>query len=519
MSPQHLSAPHHPVRSWAVASVLACSSVWAHAISLGTASVSSGIGQPLRAAIAITQFKVEDLRQLQVRLAESASFQNAGMPRHPALQGLEVRLEFRGNGEPVLALWGQVPVTEPFLDLIVEAQWPSGRLAMNHTLLVSPAGATTSTHDPSKATPSPSGAALITPVVDPQSLTPTPALATAQAESSPAIAVPLAAVLSSEKPSLTVQRGDTAAKLALRQLPAGVTLEQMLVAMVRGNPEAFIESNVNLLRAGAQIQWPSELEARKIPLEEARQTVIAQNADFAKFARRLAQSALKAQGTASREMAGKISPASPPAPEAAPGQDKLTLSANANVSANANANAITPHSDEARLAIEREIQEKSAQLAALKKNLNDLAALSAQTNGKNTAHSASNSAQSIAADSSRAPSAEGLAPNTAALNPTQSTTTMSLLAQLSQHPSLWLWMAALLASMLGLAVGVRRRHAKRVDFFGKHSVLSPANEAPPTLSTPDASPSGLPPQFAHLDLNLTPNQVAAKPTVEKGNRP
>ena len=519
MSPQHLSAPHHPVRSWAVASVLACSSVWAHAISLGTASVSSGIGQPLRAAIAITQFKVEDLRQLQVRLAESASFQNAGMPRHPALQGLEVRLEFRGNGEPVLALWGQVPVTEPFLDLIVEAQWPSGRLAMNYTLLVSPAGATTSTPDPSKATPSPSGAALMPPVVDPQSLTPTPALATAQAESSPAIAVPLAAVLSSEKPSLTVQRGDTAAKLALRQLPAGVTLEQMLVAMVRGNPEAFIESNVNLLRAGAQIQWPSELEARQIPLEEARQTVIAQNADFAKFARRLAQSALKAQGTASREMAGKISPASPPAPEAAPGQDKLTLSANAQVSANANASAITPYSDEARLAIEREIQEKSAQLAALKKNLNDLAALSAQTNGKNTAHSASNSAQSIAADTSRAPSVEGLAPNTAALNPTQSTTTMSLLAHLSQHPSLWLWMAALLASMLGLAVGVRRRQAKRVDFFSKHSVLSPANEAPPTLCTPDASPSGLPPQFAHLDLNLTPNQVAAKPTAEKGNRP
>ncbi len=521
MSPQHLSAPHHPVRSWAVASVLACSSVWAHAISLGTASVSSGIGQPLRAAIAITQFKVEDLRQLQVRLAESASFQNAGMPRHPALQGLEVRLEFRGNGEPVLALWGQVPVTEHFLDLIVEAQWPSGRLAMNYTLLVSPAGATTSTPDSSKATPSPSGAALMPPVVDPQSLTPTPALATAQAESSPAGAVPLAAVLSPEKPSLTVQPGDTAAKLALRQLPEGVTLEQMLVAMVRGNPEAFIEGNVNLLRAGAQIQWPSALEARQIPLAEARQAVITQNADFAKFARRLAQSALKAQGTANREMAGKISPASPPAPEATPGQDKLTLSANAKVSANvsANASAITPHSDEARLAIEREIQEKSAQLTALKKNLDDLAALSAQTNGKNTAHSASNSAQSVAADSSQAPSAVGLAPNTAALDPTQSTTSMSLLAQLSQHPSLWLWMAALLASMFGLAVGVRRRQAKRVDFFSKHSVLSPANEAPPTLGTPDASPSGLPPQFAHLDLNLTPNQVAAKPTAEKGNRP
>jgi hypothetical protein len=72
------------------------------------------------------------------------------------------------------------------------------------------------------------------------------------------------------------------------------------------------------------------------------------------------------------------------------------------------------------------------------------------------------------------------------------------MAQISQHPTLWVWMAGLLAAMVGLAIGVRRRHAQRVDFFG-------ANNAP-NSATP--MPSGLPAQFAKIDLNLTPTPEA-----------
>ena len=359
MSRLHPGTPHHHFRSWAVASVLACSSWWAQAVSLGPVAVSSGIGQPLRASIAITQFKVEDLRQLQVRLADAASFQQAGISVHPALNGLQVSLAFRGNGEPVIALVGQVPVTENFLDLIVEAQWPSGRLAMNYTLLVSPLGAL-----PDAATP------VMSPVVDPQAL-----VAPTVAAQSPGNANPSA---------LTVRAGDTALKLVLAQRPAGVSLAQMLVAMVRANPEAFIEGNVNLLREGAEIQMPSVQEAAQISAEEARQTVLAQNADFANYARRLAQSALKAQGSASREMVGQVKPATETTPPAPAGQDKLTLSQR----------AITPNSDEARWAVEQEIKEKTAQLAALKKNLDDLQSLAAKTNTTTASSSPSPKSQS-----------------------------------------------------------------------------------------------------------------------------
>ena len=121
-----------------MASVLACASLLANAVTLGPLSVESGLGQPLRAAIEITQYKVEDLRKLKIQLAEFASFEQAGMAFNPALNGLQARLEFRGDGKPYIALAGQIPVTDHFVDVIVEAQWPSGRLAMNYTLLVSP---------------------------------------------------------------------------------------------------------------------------------------------------------------------------------------------------------------------------------------------------------------------------------------------------------------------------------------------------------------------------------------------
>ena len=482
MSRLHPGTPHHHFRSWAVASVLACSSWWAQAVSLGPVSVSSGIGQPLRASIAITQFKVEDLRQLQVRLADAASFQQAGISVHPALNGLQVSLAFRGNGEPVIALVGQVPVTENFLDLIVEAQWPSGRLAMNYTLLVSPLGAL-----PDAATP------VMSPAVDPQAL-----VAPSAAAQSPGNANPSA---------LTVRAGDTALKLVLAQRPAGVSLAQMLVAMVRANPEAFIEGNVNLLREGAEIQMPSVQEAAQISAEEARQTVLAQNADFANYARRLAQSALKAQGSASREMVGQVKPATETTPPSPAGQDKLTLSQR----------AITPNSDEARWAVEQEIKEKTAQLAALKKNLDDLQSLAARTNTTTASSSPSPSPSPIPGQTqqassdlaapatpsaqSSASSAEGGA-NAMTSSAASAPPSQTLLAQVSQHPTLWAWMAGLLAAMVGLAFGVRRRHAQRIDFFG-------TDNAPNTAAP---MPSGLPAQFAKIDLNLTPNLEAEKPT-------
>ena len=455
-------------KSWTVASVLACASLSVKALTLGQVSVESGLGQPLRAAVEITQYKVEDLRKLKVQLAEPASFAQAGMAFHPALSGLQTRLEFRGDGKPYIALTGTTPVNEHFIDVIVEAQWPSGRLAMNYTLLVSPAGAVKTIPENSR-----NDAPITAPVVSPQTLTSN---------------VLPAADNSASAEVITVHAGDTASKLALPRLPQGVSLDQMLLAMVRANPEAFIESNVNLLREGAQVRMPLAQEAAQVSAEEARQTVIAQTVDFAAYARRLAQSALKAQDSPSREMTGKLSPALPPKDPAQPERDQLILSQR----------EVSLRSAEAQLAVEREIQDKTEQLAALKKNLESLKSLSTATN--------------VAAASPT---------ETATLKPNLPAAVAELpakswLERIRHSPSIGVWAAALLAAMVGWVWWARSRPSREDNLFGGQPTLTPGwtpTQPQDQVTTLSPLPSGLPPQFANLDLNLTPAPDAqAAPT-------
>jgi pilus assembly protein FimV len=273
--------------------------------------------------------------------------------------------------------------------------------------------------------------------------------------------------------AITVRAGDTASQLVFRKMPAGVSLNQMLLAMLRANPEAFIEGNVNLLREGAQVHLPSAQSATQISTEEARQTVIAHHADFVAYTQRLAQSPLKATDTASREMTGKVTAEAPPTVTVQTEQDKLTLSKG----------EVTAESADARLALEREIQDKTDQLAALKKNLETLKSLSAKPDREKTSPSELSALKpSLTVAAAEAHSAP-------------------LLDAISRNTSIWTWVMALLAGMAGWVWVVRRRPAEPVDLLGTDSLVAPA---PSPLPPASPFPSGLPPQFADLDLNLTP---------------
>lgn len=437
-------------KTWAVALVLACASGSAQALSLGQFLVDSSLGQPLRAAIEITNYTIEDLRRLKVQVAEPGSFEQAGMVFHPALADVQAQLEFRGDGKPFIGLTGITPVNEHFLDVIVEAQWPAGRLAMNYTLLISPVGA--ASIKPEKAAPDATPAQVMAPVVSSQLLDVAAVSATSNSGQSTETAI-------------LVKSGDTASQLVLQKITADVSLDQMLLAMVRANPEAFIEGNVHLLREGAQVLLPNAQDAALISAEEARQTVIAQTVDFVAYARRLAQSTQKATESSGREMTGQVSEPLPPPTELA--QDKLTLSKR----------EITSDSAEARMAVEREIQDKTEQLAELKKNLETLKSLSATPNDKATSPV-----------------------ETAPLKPSlplavaETTPPRSLLEQVSSNPAVWAWVLALLAGMAALAWWIRSRMTVDENLFGQ----------PGQTPVFEPLPSGLPPQFAGLDLNLTP---------------
>lgn len=102
-------------------------------------------------------------------------------------------------------------------------------------------------------------------------------------------AAPAAAAAEAENPTTSpaavqmrvqVQDGDMASVLAFRLKPKGSTIEQMMVALLRINPEAFLQGNVNLLRGNTTLRLPPPEDVFRISPDEARDTVQRHHRNF-----------------------------------------------------------------------------------------------------------------------------------------------------------------------------------------------------------------------------------------------
>jgi len=166
-----------------------------------------------------------------------------------------------------------------------------------------------------------------------------------------------------------VKPGDTAGQIAARYRPAGVSLDQMLVAMQRANPQAFVGGNVNRLKAGAVIEMPPMTEAQGTALEEARQVIAAQSRDFNEFRRRLADAAKPQAVENERQSSGQVQAEVKEERGPAPLADKLVLSKGAVGPGSADAEAI---------AQQAQARDNARQLETLSSNIEALDQLKAQ---------------------------------------------------------------------------------------------------------------------------------------------
>jgi len=444
-----------------------------HAVSLGKVKVQSALGQSLIAEIDISDISEEDSKSLKTALASPAAFAGVGLEYNPSLSGTQIALQRRPNGNRFLKLVSTKPLNDPFVDLVVELSWGSGRIVRAYTILLDPPKTLDSARPNSppllpseSAVQSPNTASTALAAAPPASDVATPSTppssAVPQNTQSPKTALtssnpPLTVTASSDR-RIRVGKGDTAGKLARSMLPKGVTVDQMLIAMLNANPTAFVDGNVNRLKAGAELSVPESDVISKTSPAQSRQIVESQYQAFQTLRRGLAsQAPLVKAPTTSQEASGGL--AKTPATATPPGtlSDTLKLSKES-VQSKADKESVEQI---AKQRAKNDATERATELAKNIDELNKLAQVAAKpTPTVNPSATASASAdQALAAGSSKeAASASTVLPALPVAPPVKpkepSPASLDLLDAAIQNPGI---LAGLIAA-LGLgAFGIFRR--------------------------------------------------------------
>ncbi len=303
----------------------------AFALGLGNIEMRSALNQALDARIELLRARPGELKDLSITLASADTFKRAGMDRPAFLTQLRFDVITNPDGTPYIQVKSTQPITEPFLNFLIEVNWPNGRLLREFTVLVDPPVLTErapgaveapltqpaeiSSIDRSgelpaavvpltpgaievpappprikpEATPAPSVAAPApppAPVVAPQPAANERAVVAAEPVApKPSVVKPRPTRVAppkpveEEKPSASTAEGDTEYSvkanetlwaIAAKVRPnKAVSVPQLMIALLQNNPEAFIGNNINNLKQGAVLRVPSTGTATSISKEEA----------------------------------------------------------------------------------------------------------------------------------------------------------------------------------------------------------------------------------------------------------
>lgn len=302
---------------------LQAGSAWA--LGLGELTLESFLNEPLKARVSLLDIGNLHEDQIRVRLAAEEDFDRLGVDRAYFLTGVKFEVDIDGSGRGVIVLSSDDPVLEPYLDFIVEARWPSGRLLRNYTVLVDPPAF--DTQSPVVSATERVAATEGTPAVTEEKKTRTEAedagtrVSTRESGLAPG-AMPQrgfnADTAAEPAPGARymIRRDETLWTIAQRARLEGVSVQQTMLEIQRLNPEAFIDGNINRIKAGFIIYLPASGDISEADVEAALAAVRQQNEDW----RSGRPSAPATAGPALRISSGEE--AEPEQVAAAPGQQQ-----------------------------------------------------------------------------------------------------------------------------------------------------------------------------------------------------
>ena len=373
----------------------------AHAAGLGKLTVLSHLGEPLSAEIDVVAVEKGELETLAAHLASPDAYIQSNLPYPSPSLGLQMSVEQRSSGGAFLRVTSTAPISEPFVDLLVELNWTGGKILRAYTALLDPPAFASA--PPAASTPPAAQPARPAPAPEPQVETKLgsemqPKTPESPASSAGSIETPSGPAPSAQAPAGTeegtkaeksaapksdsygpVKRGDTLSKIAKQFKTSDVTMEQMLVLLYRSNKSAF-NGNMNRMKTGKVLTVPDAGEASAVSPKDARKEVRLQTADFNAFRERLAsasgdtsaapeQSGQSSAGRVTGPVADKsIPPASEP-------KEVLKLSKGEAPGGNKAAQARVHALEEEVAARDKTVREANERIAKLEKTVKDMQAL------------------------------------------------------------------------------------------------------------------------------------------------
>jgi len=248
------------VRKTSLALVLALgmTPLGAMALGLGDIQLKSGLNQYLNADIELLSVGEEDIADIKAKLASPAAFERAGVDRPFLLSKLRFKTQRLADGAVAVHVTSREPIREPFLNFLVEVNWPKGKLVREYTVLLDPP--VTLDRRPAPVQLPRSGTEPVLPAF----IQPAPPRAAVPALS-PADA---GGGVSEYGPT---KRHDTLWGIAKKVRQEGTTMEQMMMALFMANPDAFIQDNINRLKVGQILRVPERLKVLSLSARKARE--------------------------------------------------------------------------------------------------------------------------------------------------------------------------------------------------------------------------------------------------------
>lgn len=311
------------------------------AIQISSPVLYSRQGEALKLSFLITEVSAVEEEGLKVALAATKVYQSTQIAKVDGLDDIKFEINKQADGTFKVLMTGNQPMPQAHADLIIDLEWASGRRYINLGVDFEESAtksAPAPDEKPQTAQPVPDPAPPTAPaektIAEPVKTEPSQDKPAPAPEASTSAQTPAATPAETASPaspeasanSIEVKKGDTASKLLLAHPVQGVSLDQLLLAMLHMNPSAFVNDNVNRLAAGALITMPTADEAGTYDPKQARESIRLQATDFKTYRASLAAKVPNAkQANASkRESSGNLK--ADVAATAKTPDDQLTLS-------------------------------------------------------------------------------------------------------------------------------------------------------------------------------------------------